>query len=191
MERRDDRSLRPQVPEIRYDALSQEQQRAYQRIARTRSEGVPGPFVAWLARPDLAEQINDVATTLRTHGTLSQRLYELAVLTVARQWDCNFLWTNHHPVALASGLPAHGVEAIRTGAAPQFEREDERVCYEILDELIETQSLTDESFACGVRTIGYTEFMELTTVFGFYSMAAVVLKTYAVVEPTRSRPLDN
>jgi len=176
------------VPDLPFGALTPEQQRIYKEIAGTRS-GVRGPFALWLRNPDLADRANQLSNALRLHGKLEKRLFELAVLIVARHWSAQYEWFAHEKAGLGAGLLPEVVDAIRARRRPEFLREDERLIYDVITELNETRALSQPSYARALAALGLDLLIELITAAGFYTMIAMVLNSFDAPVPDGERPL--
>src|SRR5205814_9055800 len=91
------------VPPLDVEGLTPEQKRVYDQIGGARKT-VRGPFPIWLRNPKLAEHANQFGIALRDHSTIGRRIFELAVITVCRQWSVQYAWSSHAPQAEAAGV---------------------------------------------------------------------------------------
>ena len=176
------------VPDLPFEALTPEQKRIHKEIAGTRS-GVRGPFALWLRNPDLADRANQLSNVLRLHGRLEKRLFELLVLIVARHWSAQYEWFAHEKAGLKAGLLPEVVEAIRARRRPEFLREDERLVYDVITELNESQTLSQPSYTRALAGLGLDLLIELITAAGFYTMIAMMLNAFDAPVPGGERPL--
>ena len=177
------------VPVLQVEELTPEQKRIYDEIAGPRGGVVRGPFPIWLRNPDLADRANQLGNTLRLHAKLEKRLFELMVLTIARHWSAQYEWYSHAKSALKAGISPEIVEAVRDRRLPEFGREDERLVYEIITELVETRTLSQPSYDRVLAALGLDLLIELITAAGFYTMVAMVLNTFDAPVPSGERPL--
>jgi 4-carboxymuconolactone decarboxylase len=178
----------PRLPELRPDQMTPEQQRLYQEIGGTRSS-FGGPFAVWLRNPAIAEAANRLGNVMRVNGKLDRRLYELMVLVVARGWTANYEWFVHARLARNAGIDEDVILAIRDRRTPIFARDDERLTYEVINELFENKALSDATYARALAAFGLDLMIELTAAAGFYAMIAVTLKAFDVPSPDGSKPL--
>jgi 4-carboxymuconolactone decarboxylase len=174
---------------MKMDELTPEQQRMHAELGRTRKR-VGGPFAIWLRNPPLADNANRLALTLREHGKLEKRLFELIVLTVVRHWSAQYAWAAHEPNALAAGLAPDVIAAIRERRTPKFSRADEQLTYEAVSELFDSKALSDATYDRLLKQFGLDLTIELITVAGFYGMVATVLKGFDVPTPNGERPFQ-
>lgn len=178
------------LPELQPQALSPEQKRIHDAIGATRRGRVSGPFAIWLRLPELAAAANQFGNLLRGGGQLERRLIELIVLLVARRWSANYAWSVHQEYALQAGLDPEVVEAIRTHRLPPLRRDDERLIYELVGELLDTRRLSNPSYDRALGALGEPRLIELITTAGFYTMVGMMLSAFEVDARDGSRPLD-
>lgn len=149
------------VPDLQLEDLTPEQRRIHDEIAGPRGGVVRGPFAIWLRSPALADRANQFGNALRVNGKLEKRLFELMVLVVARHWSAQYEWFVHETAALKAGLSPEVVEAVRDRRSPEFVRDDERLVYEMITELVETRTLSRPSYdraLAGIRFYRPTSF---------------------------------
>lgn len=157
-------------------------------IAGTRGGTVAGPFAIWMHLPDVAERASDLGNRLRFRGRLERRLFELAVLAVARRWGAQYEWFAHESAARQAGVPEDVIQAIRVGQRPSFQRADEVLVYRIA-EAAQAGSLKQGLYDEGVAALGLELMIELITVVGYYTMIALVLNAFEAPVPGGARPL--
>lgn len=176
------------LPHLRPEELSAEQQRLSDEIGGARSGAVGGPFAVWLRTPEIAGAANQFGNVLR-NGRLDRRLFQLMTLIVARNWSAQYEWHAHVKYAPKVGIAPAVVEAIRDRRPPPFERDDERLLYEIVTQLMETHDLLPATYERGVAHFGLEIFIELITGIGFYTTVAIMLKAFDAPVPGDERPL--
>ena len=175
------------VPEIEPDKLTPEQKRISEEIASVRRGAVRGPFAVWLRIPEIADTANHFGNALRLHGKLDRRLFELMIAVIARHWSAQFEWFAHMRSGLEAGLPPDLYESIRTRQVPKFENEQEKLVYELVNELIQTKTLSQESYDRGVQALGLNILIELITGVGFYTTVAMMLNVFDLPVPESVR----
>jgi 4-carboxymuconolactone decarboxylase len=172
---------------IPLDKLSPEQQTVHAKLASTRKR-VGGPSAIWLRIPNLAYTANEMMHALREKGLLEKRLYELIVLTVVRHWSARYAWAAHEPNALAAGLSTDVIDAIREQRKPDFKKDDERLLYDAVTELLRTTELGSTTYDRMLQQFGLEKTIEAISVAGFYGMVSMVLKGFDVPTPNGERP---
>lgn len=178
----------PRLAALDPAALTEEQRRAVERIGRSRGGAASGPFSVWIRNPALASAAGELGDQLRLHGHLEPRLLELAILVAARHWRSPYPWTAHVRAAAEAGVSPEVIEAVRLGTPPPFGDDDERAVHDVIRELLETGTLTDSSYERHRRRFGLESLIELVTVCGFYSTAALIANAFAVAVPGEAHP---
>ena len=181
----------PRVPDLSPEEMSPKQKELADEIAGTRGGAVRGPFAIWLRTPEMAEKANSFGNALRLEGTLDKRLFELAVLVVARSYSAQYEWFAHEWQALKAGVATETVEAIRAAQRPDLSREDEAIVYQVAYELSYERDLSETTYAKAESFLGLNLLIELITQIGFYTLVAVVLKGFDAPVPCDARPLPD
>ena len=97
----------PRFPAASRDSVPQEQVAAFDAIVSSRNNVVPemGPVAVQLHVPEIAQRGEVLRDYLRAGGsTLSDNVAELAMLTTARELDCQFIWHAHAAAGRRAGL---------------------------------------------------------------------------------------
>jgi 4-carboxymuconolactone decarboxylase len=178
------------VPPLRDDELSDEQRAIAAEIAGSRRGVIGGPFAIWLRLPELVKRISAVSELLRKNSSFEKRLVEIIVLVNTGFWKAEYAWSTHAEQALKEGVPAEVIEAIRVGTPPPFTRDDERLIYDILHELITTKALSDATYARGIEFFGLDNMIELVTTAGLYAMVSMTLIAFDVPATNGKRVLS-
>lgn len=171
------------VPDVPSEELTPEQKRISEEIASVRRGYVRGPFTIWVRTPEIADTANKFGNALRLHGKLDRRLFELMIAIVARHWSAQYEWFAHMTRGLDAGLSPDVYEAIRTGKVPNFTNQDENLVYKLVNEIIQTKTLSKQSYDLGVEALGLENLIELVTGVGFYTTIAMVLNVFDVPVP--------
>lgn len=174
------------VPEVTREKLTPEGQAVWDRITASRG-GVGGPYQVLMQVPTLADRVADLGTYLRFEGLLSGADRELAILTVAREFDCRFEWTGHEPIARKEGVRSEAIEVVRTKGSTEKLEERERLIVETMRALHRDHRLDDTQFEQVRATFGQAGAVELVGVAGYYAMIALTLVAFEV-EPSGGGP---
>ncbi|HKY08254.1 MAG TPA: carboxymuconolactone decarboxylase family protein [Candidatus Binatia bacterium] len=170
------------LPEIDPDKLSPEQRAIYDGLMRERGH-MRGPFAVWLRNAELCEHTLKLQEMFASRVKLERRLLELMILVAARSATAQYAWFIHEPYALKFGISPEIVRAIRERRTPDFTREDERAVYDLTLELNATGTLSEASYARGMKIFGEQVMVELVSAIGFYAMVAMTLNAFAVAVP--------
>ncbi|WP_102223541.1 carboxymuconolactone decarboxylase family protein [Acidimangrovimonas sediminis] len=163
--------------------LTPRQQEIHDAIASGPRGGVRGPLAIWLHRPELAASAQALGRYCRYDTTLSPRLSELAILTIARIWEAEYEWFAHKPHGLNAGLSAEVIEAIRTGAKPPFETEEEEVVHAVTLAAHQTRQVPDALYSRAVAVLGEDRLVDLVGLLGYYSLISLTLNIFHVSPP--------
>src|SRR4051794_23557926 len=166
--------------EVRYEELDAEQKRIYDIIAGTRKSGLGGPFSVLVRIPHVAEPANGLHNAFRLNGKLDRRIFELLILLVARAHTAEFAWVVHEALALKAGLDARVIVAVRERRVPDFTQADERLTYDLVNQLLQTKTLSTSAYHRAIDGLGLDLLLELVSAVGFYSMVCLVLNSFAV-----------
>lgn len=181
------------IPLLSEDSdLDAEQRRVVDAITSKRGGRIPAPYRLSLHCPALTAAFHPLGETLRLKSTFPLRLTELAILTTARAWDCDYVFHAHSPHALKGGIAQTAIDAIARDARPQL-ADDERVIYDYCNELIRRHAVSDATHAAVVQLFGVPGAVELTGLIGYYSMVAMMLLAHEMplppgVEPPLAKP---
>lgn len=150
-------------------------------IAGSRGGIVDGPFRVWLrSNPALAARMNDVGHVLRDTGTLDKRLFEIAVLCVARFWDARYQWAAHAVIARNLGLSQETIDEIGQDIPPSSAPADERAVHDLCINLLRHRHIPDDLYQQVLAMIGFGQLVELVTTVGQYSLAAIVTNGFDI-----------
>jgi 4-carboxymuconolactone decarboxylase len=147
-----------------------------------------GPFELLIRAPEVCRHLSRLGEYLRWGSSLSPALSELAICLTARHMRADYEWHAHAPLAVEGGVPAPALEAIRTGANPQFQAQDQALVYRLVGELIDTKRLSDASFAEGIAAFGEQGVVELGTIIGYYTAIGNALNVFEVALPPGQAP---
>ena len=120
---------------------------------------------------------------------LDKRLMQLMMITTARLWSAQFAWFIHAEHALELGVSPEVVHAIRDNKPPPFQREDERLVYEVVTELNEDRTLSESTYERALEMLGRERLVELVAATGFYAMVSMTLNAFDAPVPGGSQPL--
>jgi 4-carboxymuconolactone decarboxylase len=169
------------VDEVKRENLNPRQQKLYDDIMSTRPRGkLSGPFSVLMHTPDIAEPANALADCFRVRPRLDKRLIELITLMMCRAASVKYAWSVHESLARQAGLSAETVDAIRARKRPVFSRDDEKVIYDVVNELIETKTLGAATFEAATAAFGRDGVIEAVSCAGFYGMVGFVLNAFDV-----------
>ena len=174
------------LPELTDATMSPEQRQAAEAIKASPRGVVQGPLLAWLQSPALADRAQALGAFCRYHTSLPPRLSELAIITTGAFWKAGFEWHVHAPIAIAAGLDAAAVEALRTGATPHFEQEDEQAVWRFTHHLLHDHEIPDATYKTVEGLLGPAATVELVGILGYYGLISMTIKAFGVPVPAGS-----
>ncbi|MFQ5478878.1 MAG: carboxymuconolactone decarboxylase family protein [Candidatus Binatia bacterium] len=122
------------------------------------------------------------------------KLRELVILQVGRQWNGRYEWEQHVPIAEALGVDADQIAAIDTGdlGASCFD-EVEKAVLAFTREVVEEGKPSDATFAAAAERLSAREIVEMLLTIGFYSMVAMVTESTGIEidEPVGMAVIDS
>jgi 4-carboxymuconolactone decarboxylase len=162
------------------DKLPEGGESAYDGIAESRG-GVRGPFPVLLNHPDLAALIGAVGHHVRYEGELPDADREIAIISVARQFDCAYEWAAHAAIARDSGVDDAVVEAIADTEDPAEMPEPARSIVAYAWSLLEDHAVDEDTYETVLNRYGESGVVELTVTVGYYCLIACVLNAFEVL----------
>jgi 4-carboxymuconolactone decarboxylase len=161
------------------DALSLEQQRVFDAILAGPRGAVPAPFHLFLHSADLADRVQQLGELLRYRTGLPPRLSELAILVTARHWGAEYEWRVHEREARKTGVPESVIRAIAADTSPEISGDDALV-YDFAYTFYAQREVPEPLYAAAVTRFGMRTVVELSSILGYYSMLAIVLRIFRV-----------
>ncbi len=169
------------------DDLAPEQRRVVDGILGKRGGRIPGPFRLSLHCPAITEVWHPLGEMLRLKSAFPLRLSELTILMAARSMDCDYVFNAHASIAVEAGLPQAVVGALEKNARPVFGKPDEETIYDYCRELHEQHAVSDKTYARAQELFGVPGVVELTALFGYYTMVAMTLLAHEMSVPEGAR----
>jgi 4-carboxymuconolactone decarboxylase len=157
--------------------LTPEQARAVEEFKRLRGVEPFGPFIPLLTSPELMSRVSALGEYLRFRSALPPRLSEFAILVTAAQWQQQFEWDTHAPIALKAGVPQLVVDALWAGITPLNLEADLKVLYDLCTELHRERRVSAVTHERAVGTLGEQGAMDAIGICGYYALLAMVLNS--------------
>ncbi len=179
----------PRLPQLVLADLTEEQRRTYDAVfsgprrGSTAVDGegrIGGPLNAWLHAPLIGNAQQACGAALRFELSLSRRVAELVVLTVAHDAESAFEVAAHEWMGYDAGLTHDQIDALRERREPELEDAIERTAWRTAIRLLETGDLDDAAYDEAVGTLGERGLVELVTLVGYYRLLALQLRAFRV-----------
>ena len=137
--------------------------------------GLKGPGGIRLHSPRVAAPLHEANQYLRTEAEIEPAIRELAILVTARENGCQFEWAAHEPTAIAAGLAAEAIEAVRTRGDLIGLGETETAVIRLGREIFSAHRVGSETFAQALSLFGRRGLVDLVSLMGQYAATATVL----------------
>jgi 4-carboxymuconolactone decarboxylase len=156
------------LPTIPVEQYSAEQKQAVTQYEAVRKAPIFGPFEVMLYSPAMMTNAREVGDYMKAGSAIPRNLAELAVLYIAKDWNQDYVWHQHVPLALKAGLPQSHVDALGYGQKPTNMNDDEDAVYAFVNELVRNHQVADQTFDRVNRRFGSKGVVDLTSLTAFY-----------------------
>lgn len=141
---------------------------------------IPGPLGVLLHSPGLAPRVMEAGTHLRSFCTLKAPHRELAILTLARERECAYVWRAHLLEARRVGLDESWVDAVERGGDARTDGlEGELISF--VRQLAGTHRVEPSLFDRLYGRQGARWTIELTAIVGHYEYMCAILNAFEVL----------
>ncbi len=175
---------------LRPDELSKEQRELYDILVGgprrsmgklTDDEGrLGGPLNTILHAPGIGMAQQTFGAGLVTELSLSPRVKELAVLSIANHERSDFQRVSHERIGREAGLSDEQMIALRERREPPLEDPVESIAWRTTAALLADGDLDDEAYDEAVRVLGERGLIELTALIGYYHMLALQIRVFRI-----------
>lgn len=157
------------------DAIRSGPRSAVKNSSAAKPGPLGGPFNVFLRSPGVGHIIQSLGAEIRFRSSIPPKLNELAIITTARHWMCQYEWFAHHRLALEAGLDPAVADDIAQGRQPAKLSEDEAIVYNFSRELHETHGVSDATYKAVLDRFGERGVMDLIAVNGYYGLVSMTL----------------
>ena len=175
------------IPLVTREHIAPKEQPAYDAFMLSRA-GRPniGPYSLLLHMPEMAQRLEALRTYLRDESSLSQRLQELVMISVAREMGCAFIWYAHAAAARQAGVRDDIVDNIRERRALVNLDPDEHTVVDFTRELLQNRNVSRPTFDAAMARFGQRGTMTLTNLVACYAVLAYNMNTYELQAPAHA-----
>ena len=172
------------IPLVTREQVAEKEQPAYDAFMQSRA-GRPniGPYSLLLHMPEMAQRLEALRTYLRDEASLSQKLQELVMLSVAREMSCSFIWYAHAAPARQAGVRDDIVDNLRERRPLANLDPDEQTVVDFTRELLQNRKVSRPTFEAATATLGPRGVMTLTNLIATYAVLAYNMNTYELEAP--------
>ncbi len=178
------------LPAATKDSVPSNQQDAFEEI--TKNGGVPpyGPGSVLIHVPEASLRNTALNQYLRNDSSLPLKILELAMLITAREMDCQHIWNAHAASGRSAGLSDDLVDGLREEEELSGLPDDEQAVINYGRELFRTHHASRGAFQAVLEQFDRQGAVELTLVFGNYTMLAMAINAFdSDLPPNRTEPL--
>lgn len=175
------------IPLVTGNDVQENEKAAYDAFVQERgSRPESGPYALLLHMPEIARRLESLRLCIRGEPSLSQKLQELVMLTVARELDCTYIWYAHAADARKAGVRDDVVDSIREKRAVTGLDADEQAAMDFACELLQKRKVSQATFDRASARLGQRGTLTLTNLIGCYATLAYVMNAYELEAPAHA-----
>jgi len=152
----------------------------FDRLLAGRQGPFGGPQSILLHSPEVSQRVSHLGNYLRFESSLKPPELELAIITVAREKDCSYIWGAHADAARKAGLSEDTVATIRERRDPAELNAEEAAIVTYIQQLLRKNRVDQAVFDRMLNRFGVRGLVELTALAGQYGLLAGVLNAFEV-----------
>ena len=171
------------IPLVTREQVAEKEKPAYDAFMQSRA-GRPnvGPYSLLAHMPEMAQRLEALRLYLRDEASLSPKLQELVMISVAREMNCGFIWYAHAAAAKQTGVRSDVVDDIREKRAPKLDPE-EQIVVDFTRELLQNRTVSRPTFDAATARFGQRGVMTLTNLIACYAVLAYNMNAYELEAP--------
>ena len=174
------------IPLVTRDQVADKEKPAYDAFMQARA-GRPnvGPYTLLLHMPEMAQKLEALRLYLRDEASLSQKVQEIVMISVAREMNCAFIWYAH-AAARKAGVRDDIVDNIRERRPLANLDADERAVVDFTRELLQNRKVSRGTFDAATARFGQRGTLALTNLMACYAVLAYNMNTYELEAPAHA-----
>ena len=173
-------------PPLKVNEMTPEQHAMVDAVMTGKRASMQGPYNVLLRSPEMGMLAQAFGEQTRFGSSLALRLNELAILLVAKDWSCQFMWHAHRAIGIKAGLAEAVVDAIAKREEPEGLKDDEAVVLRFCRELLTDRRVGDETFAVAKAAFGERGLVDLMGTMAYYTLVAMALNVDGYPVPADS-----
>src|SRR3989454_3270496 len=172
------------IPLATREHIAEKEQPVYDAFMASRQNRPNiGPYTLLLHMPEMAQKLEALRLYLRDEASLSQKLQEIVMISVAREMSCAFIWYAHAAAARKAGVRDDIVDNIREKRPLTNLDADERAAVDFTRELLQNRKVSRPTFDAATARFGQRGTMALTNLIACYAVLAYNMNTYELEAP--------
>jgi 4-carboxymuconolactone decarboxylase len=168
-------AFQDRMPPLPAGKMTEAQRKAAAEMIAGPRKGVKGPFIPLLRSPELMDRLQKVGEYLRFQSSLEQRISELVMLIVSREWTQHFEWFVHVPLGRKAGISEDTIAALAEGRRPSRMSEDEELAYDFCAELLRNKGVSETTYRRAVAKLGENGVIDMIGVAGYFTTVSMVM----------------
>ena len=101
----------------------------------------------------------------------------VVVLITARRFDQQYVWDAHYQPARDAGVTTKLLEELTEGQVPTVLTDDQRILWDLLDELHRTNRVSDATYGRALARFGEKGVIDVVGTSGYYAFLGMVMNT--------------
>jgi 4-carboxymuconolactone decarboxylase len=172
------------IPLVSREKIAEKEKPAFDAFMASRA-GRPniGPYSLLLHMPEMAQKLEALRLCLRDEASLSQKLQELVMISVAREMSCAFIWHAHAAAARKAGVRDDIVDNIRERRPLTNLDPEEQTAVDFTRELLQNRKVSRATFDAATARFGQRGTMTLTNLIACYAVLAYNMNAYDLEAP--------
>ena len=181
------------LPLVKRENLDPPGQKTYDQLNSPNGgslAGLRGPGGIMLYSPKVSELNSALNRYLRSPETgFDGHVRELAILVTAREFNNQFEWAAHEPVALKEGVPAATIDVVKQRKILRGVSEADAVVIQLGREIYGNKKVGAATYARAVKQFGPERLINLVALMGNYAGTAALLTVFDMQLPPGQKPL--
>ena len=175
------------IPLVTRDQVADQGKPAYDAFMQARAgRANVGPYTLLLHMPEMAQKLEALRLCLRDEASLSPKLQEIVMISVAREMNCAFIWYAHAAAARKAGVRDEVVDDIRERRPLTGLDADEQAVVDFTRELLRDRKVSKATFDAATARFGQRGTMTLTNLIACYAVLAYNMNTYELEAPAHA-----
>jgi 4-carboxymuconolactone decarboxylase len=125
--------------------------------------------------PEIAQCSTALSDSLRYRSHLSDHDTELAIITAAREMDCDYVWSGHSQAALKAGVRPEAIDVVAKRGGLEGLTREEAVIVRFGREVVGDHKLSQAAFDAALEQFGEANTVVLGALMGHYTMMSCTL----------------
>jgi 4-carboxymuconolactone decarboxylase len=179
----------PRYAQLKLEETQGDQRTLAERMIKETRVGLAGPWNIMLRSPGMGEAVLNLYNYYRHNTSLPPRQMEFGVLITSREWDAQFEWFTHYPLAVKAGVSPAVLAELRAGRRPKDMNAEQSAEYDFAIELLRKHTVSDTTFRRANEQMGEKGVVELTGLIGTYvTFGALINVSQVPVSPGKDAP---